>query len=135
MHLLEVGCELTISAHICEDGRYPSEFNIPKTVETIRLFDSKPFQPIPSTIVPFPILHLNLTTSPLTTSAITDSQLDRILQCYRLPLDIRPVNGGNMHSREVVSSSRLRQAKVLTLLEYLGAWKIVEYERLKRGGW
>ncbi|MCJ1399465.1 hypothetical protein MMC11_002667 [Xylographa trunciseda] len=25
--------------HMCEDGRYPADFNIPKTVETIRLLE------------------------------------------------------------------------------------------------
>jgi hypothetical protein len=40
-----------------------------------------------------------------------------------------------MHAREAVSSSRLRQAKVLALFEYLGAWKLVECERLKHRGW
>ena len=32
-------------AHIGEDGKYPSDFNIPKTVETIRLLDSESFEP------------------------------------------------------------------------------------------
>ena len=30
------------TAHICEDGRYPTDFNIPKTVETIRLLEARP---------------------------------------------------------------------------------------------
>ncbi|MCJ1386645.1 hypothetical protein MMC17_009771 [Xylographa soralifera] len=91
------------TAHICEDGRYPGDFNIPKTVETIRLLEG--------------------------------SSLDRIFQAYRLPVDIRPLGSGNPHMRDGISSARLRQAKVLALFEYLGAWKIVEHERLKRTGW
>lgn len=62
-----------------------------------------------------------------------DSQLDRVMQAYRLPLDIRPFNGGSLHAREHLSSTRCQQAKLLTLFEYLGAWKLVEFERAKRG--
>ncbi len=29
--------------HMCDDGRYPSDFNTPKTVETMKVLDSKSF--------------------------------------------------------------------------------------------
>lgn len=29
-----------IFPHVCDDGRYPPEFNTPKTVETMRVLDS-----------------------------------------------------------------------------------------------
>ena len=65
----------------------------------------------------------------------TGSSIDRIFQAYRLPIDIRPLNGASLHTRDGISTARLRQAKILALFEYLGAWKIVEHERLKRSGW
>ncbi|MCJ1473795.1 hypothetical protein MMC13_002446 [Lambiella insularis] len=89
-----------IFPHLCEDGRYPPDFNIPKTVETIRLLDS--------------------------------SQLERIFQAYRLPVDVRPLHGGSLYARDGVSSTKLRTLRVMALFEYLGAWKIVEYEKLRR---
>lgn len=30
-----------IFPHICEDGRYPAEFSTPKTLETMRVLDSR----------------------------------------------------------------------------------------------
>lgn len=37
-----------------------------------------------------------------------------------------------MNSRDSLSSSRVRQGKLYILLEFLGAYKLVEHEKLKR---
>ena len=63
----------------------------------------------------------------------TDSQLDRIMQAYRLPLDLRSVNPSGQYTRESISSTRVRQGKLHMLLEYLGAYRLLEHEKLKRG--
>jgi hypothetical protein len=67
-----------------------------------------------------------------------DTQLDRILQEYKLPFDIRSVlaaTASNVRSvGEPMNSSRLRQAKLQILFEHLGANRIIEQERLKRSG-
>lgn len=122
--------------HMGDDGRYPTDFNTPKTVETMKVLDSK------------------LTPSSLHSSSNpklnTDSQLDRIMQSYRLPLDLRalpsssasasgrisPYSGGGIarDPSAPISSSRVRQAKLFALWEFLGCWKLVEHERLRRGG-
>ena len=78
----------------------------------------------------------------------TDAQLDRIMQSYRLPLDLRTVPPSSSSSSSgrlspyysnrdrdtpIISSSRARQVKLCSLWEFLGCWKLVEHERLKRG--
>lgn len=65
------------------------------------------------------------------------TQLDRILQEYKLPYDTRSIiNSTNSNllrdGRDSISSSRLRQAKLQILFEHLGASRIVEQERQKR---
>ncbi|PGH35176.1 hypothetical protein GX50_01988 [[Emmonsia] crescens] len=90
---------------MCVDGRFPADFQGPRTVEGVLLLDN--------------------------------TQLDRILQEYKiysdarsllvsLPLCLRSTN-------TMRSTSRLRQAKLHILLEYLGAVRIVE-DRSKRAG-
>lgn len=54
------------------------------------------------------------------------------MEAYHLPLDLRPIQGG-LHPREPISSTRARTAKLHTLLDFLGAYKLTEHERLKRG--
>ncbi|KAI4214351.1 MAG: hypothetical protein LQ351_003104 [Letrouitia transgressa] len=68
-----------------------------------------------------------------TMRVLDNSQLDRIMQVYCLPLDLRPINPTGSHTRESTSSSRVRQAKLQNLLEYLGAYQLLEFEKLKRG--
>lgn len=54
------------------------------------------------------------------------------MQAYRLPLDLSPLERfGKVNS--VHSSTRVRQLKLLSLLEFLGAHKLVEYERMRKG--
>ncbi|KAI9793478.1 MAG: hypothetical protein M1835_007197 [Candelina submexicana] len=81
---------------ICSDGRYPPDFQLPKTVEEVRVLDG--------------------------------SQLDRILQAYRLPLDLRSAH----RSRESLSTMRAQEAKLQVLWEFLGATRIAEHQKLKR---
>lgn len=50
------------------------------------------------------------------------------MQAYRLPLDLRPLSGHQ--SRDSISSSRVRQKKLHLLWEYLGAYNLLEYERV-----
>ena len=69
----------------------------------------------------------------LTQQRFADSQLDRIMQAYRLPLDLRSVNPSGQYTRESISSTRVRQGKLHMLLEYLGAYRLLEHEKLKRG--
>lgn len=57
------------------------------------------------------------------------------MQAYRLPLDLRSINPSGQYTRESISSTRVRQGKLNTLLEYLGAYKVLEHERLKRGSY
>ncbi|OAL74253.1 hypothetical protein A7D00_2285 [Trichophyton violaceum] len=90
---------------MCFDGRFPTDFRSPKTVESVKLLDV--------------------------------TQLDRILQEYKLPYDTRSIiNSTNSNllrdGRDSISSSRLRQAKLQILFEHLGASRIVEQERQKR---
>ncbi|KAL8670291.1 MAG: hypothetical protein Q9168_005161 [Polycauliona sp. 1 TL-2023] len=59
----------------CEDGSFPPDYDISKTVEAMKVLDN--------------------------------SQLDRIMQAYRLPLDLRPVHTGGQQSRDSSSSSRI----------------------------
>ncbi|CAL8578155.1 hypothetical protein XPA_003957 [Xanthoria parietina] len=65
-----------------------------------------------------------------TMKVLDNSQLDRIMQAYRLPLDLRPVHLNGHQSRDSTSSSRVRQKKLHLLWEYLGAYNLLEYERV-----
>ncbi|KAK2767782.1 hypothetical protein FQN54_003941 [Arachnomyces sp. PD_36] len=106
---------------MCPDGRFPVDFQIPRTVESVKLFDN--------------------------------TQLDRILQAYRLPFENRVLlalssshhqhsphhhhssrggSGGGSRDGGDISSSRMRQIKLQVLFEHLGAVRIVEHEKLKR---
>ncbi|KAL9022317.1 MAG: hypothetical protein Q9185_000559 [Variospora sp. 1 TL-2023] len=62
-----------------------------------------------------------------------DSQLDRIMQAYRLPLDLSSLNANGHQARDSTSSSRVRQAKLHNLLEFVGAYNLLEYEKLTKG--
>ena len=55
------------------------------------------------------------------------------MQAYRLPLDLRSIHPAGQYTRESISSTRVRQGKLYVLLEYLGAYKLLEHEKLKRG--
>ncbi|KAL8742015.1 MAG: hypothetical protein Q9184_008315 [Pyrenodesmia sp. 2 TL-2023] len=61
---------------------------------------------------------------------LDNSQLDRIMQAYRLPLDL---SSNAHHTRDSTSSSRVRQAKLFSLWEYLGAYHLLEYETFTKG--
>ncbi|KAL9003596.1 MAG: hypothetical protein Q9188_003547 [Gyalolechia gomerana] len=60
---------------------------------------------------------------------LDNSQLDRIMQAYRLPLDLHPINPVGHQARDATSSTRVRQAKLHSLLEFLGAFHLLEFER------
>lgn len=63
------------------------------------------------------------------------SQLDRILKFYQLPSDNRTllsVVGASSRGGEPLSPTRARHAKLLILLEHLGAHRITEHEKMKR---
>ena len=64
---------------------------------------------------------------------MVDSQLDRIMQAYNLPHDRTSLQGAA--SLEPVSSTRARIAKLHILLDFLGAYKLTEHDRLKRGAY
>ncbi|KAL8826518.1 MAG: hypothetical protein Q9191_003756 [Dirinaria sp. TL-2023a] len=67
-----------------------------------------------------------------TMRVLDNSQLDRIMQSYRLPLDLRSIT--TFSSRETThSSTRVRQAKLHSLWEYLGAHKLLEYDKMRKG--
>ncbi|KAI9791768.1 MAG: hypothetical protein M1816_003578 [Peltula sp. TS41687] len=96
------------------DGRYPPDFQQPKTVEAFKLMDG--------------------------------TQLDRILQAYLLPLDLRAAIKHHHHhhpssrssltssssSSSIITVNDARAAKLQVLYEYLGATRLLEYEKLKR---
>ncbi|KAM5443447.1 hypothetical protein MferCBS31731_001220 [Microsporum ferrugineum] len=113
---------------MCFDGRFPTDFRSPKTVESVKLLDGKIY-----------ISHshlIKLSTFILITES-KGTQLDRILQEYKLPYDTRSIMStlsSNLlrDGRDSISSSRLRQAKLQILFEHLGASRIVEQERQKR---
>ncbi|KAL8639751.1 MAG: hypothetical protein Q9228_003247 [Teloschistes exilis] len=64
---------------------------------------------------------------------LDNSQLDRIMQAYRLPLDLQSFNSSGRYARDATSSSRVRQAKLYNLWEFLGAYQLLEFEKtLKR---
>ncbi|EQL36240.1 hypothetical protein BDFG_02210 [Blastomyces dermatitidis ATCC 26199] len=92
---------------MCVDGRFPADFQVPRTVEGVLLLDN--------------------------------TQLDRILQDYKLYTDARsllltlPPRHRSTLVNARCSSSRFRQAKLHILLEYLGAVRIVE-DRSNRAG-
>ena len=99
-------------------GRYPEDFNVPKTVETVKLFDSKS--------------QLNIETL-FQFSYSVDTQLDRILQFYGLPYDKTALLA---YRRDTAGGGRqVRQEKLQVLFEYLGATRIVEYGDLLRRPW
>ena len=66
-----------------------------------------------------------------------DSQLDRILREYRLPYDWRSLLGLSKADPrmvgEVLTPSKLRHAKVRILFEYLGAMRVMDEDRMRRG--
>lgn len=51
------------------------------------------------------------------------------MQAYRLPLDLHPINPVGHQARDATSSTRVRQAKLHSLLEFLGAYHLLEFER------
>lgn len=63
---------------------------------------------------------------------MVDSQLDRIMHAYNLPSPESMFNQGGAHLREPISSTRTRTARLYILLEFLGAYKLTEHEKLKR---
>ena len=51
------------------------------------------------------------------------------MQAYRLPLDLQPISTMGHHTRDSTSSSRVRQAKLHNLWEFLGAYHLLDFER------
>ncbi|KAL8938267.1 MAG: hypothetical protein Q9216_003984 [Gyalolechia sp. 2 TL-2023] len=90
-----------------EDGSFPADFKSAKTVGVMRTLDSQ--------------------SSPNLENGY--SQLDRIMQAYRIPLDLPHMNLMGHHARDATSSTRVRQNKLHNLLEFLGAYHLLEFER------
>ncbi|KAK2809813.1 hypothetical protein FQN50_003453 [Emmonsiellopsis sp. PD_5] len=88
---------------MCADGKFPADFRMPKTLQSIRLLDT--------------------------------TQLDRILQEYKLPFETRtllaslPSSARHALGTLGSSSARFRQAKLHILFEHLGAIRIVDGNR------
>ncbi|KAL8732881.1 MAG: hypothetical protein Q9166_002482 [cf. Caloplaca sp. 2 TL-2023] len=81
----------------CDDGSFPADYRLAKTVEAMKVLDN--------------------------------SQLDRIMQSYRLPLDLRSLHPTGHQPRDSTSSSKVREKKLHQLWEFLGAYHLLEYER------
>ena len=141
------------------EGHFPSDFQMAKTVDLVRVLDSKYFrilfiyivlvshtlgslsdlhdQQRNSFFITFPnSSHPFATSNPqksLNRISSTDSQLDRILLFYHLPTDIDALKryaGG----REMThSATRIRNVKLQTLWEYLGALKLLDYDKMRKG--
>ena len=47
-----------VSPHMCDDGKYPSDFQTPKTVELMRVLDSKFPMPAFGLLPPAGFIHL-----------------------------------------------------------------------------
>jgi hypothetical protein len=63
---------------------------------------------------------------------LTDTQLDRILLAYGLQTDHNALR--RYGSSEMThSSTRVRNIRLHTLWESLGAYKLVEYDKMKKG--
>lgn len=54
------------------------------------------------------------------------------MQAYRLPLDLRSITASGHHARDATSSSRVRQAKLHNLWEFLGAYHLLDFEKAMR---
>ncbi|KAI4146041.1 MAG: hypothetical protein L6R39_003615 [Caloplaca ligustica] len=105
----------------CDDGTFPTDFKSAKTVDTMRTLDSEhPDVPSVSSLPPQKA-HIRIRVFHLL-------QLDRIMQAYRLPIVMNGGTGPNS-----TSSSRVRQAKLYSLWEFLGAYHILEYEKWTKG--
>jgi len=132
---------------MCEDGRYPSDFQTPKTVQAMRVLDSKSLYMYLAalarkTIYTFAVSN-SLPTAPsrplhfsylpnLTQTVLPDTQLDRILLAYGLQTDHNALR--RYGSSEMThSSTRVRNIRLHTLWENLGAYKLVEYDKMKKG--
>jgi hypothetical protein len=72
---------------------------------------------------PFPCSSVTLTS--------TASTIDRILIAYGLPTDLRSLNLAS-RDRESFGKSTASSARLITLLDFLGAMRLAEYERKKR---
>ncbi|KAJ9193758.1 hypothetical protein DTO164E3_7687 [Paecilomyces variotii] len=81
---------------MCSDGRFPPDFQVPKTLESMRLLDN--------------------------------TQLDRILLSYHLPLSVREILTFRGASPRDVPPSRIKHAKLQILLEHLGAHRLMAHE-------
>ncbi len=70
--------------------------------------------------------------SNLTKTVLTDTQLDRILLAYGLQTDHNALR--RYGSSEMThSSTRVRNIRLHTLWESLGAYKLVDYDKMKKG--
>ncbi len=132
---------------MCEDGRYPSDFQTPKTVQAMRVLDSKSPEHVPRSSCHEDQLHFvvshSLPSAPscrllmqyssnLTKTVLTDTQLDRILLAYGLQTDHNALR--RYGSSEMThSSTRVRNIRLHTLWESLGAYKLVDYDKMKKG--
>ncbi|KAI9734509.1 MAG: hypothetical protein M1834_002109 [Cirrosporium novae-zelandiae] len=102
---------------MCKDGSFPADFKTPRTVEDFKLLDS---ETLGSRIDSLILIRVA-------------TQLDRILQSYRLPYDARALMG--LHPRDSPpSGDHLRKHKLWVLYDFLGAGRLVDpqHERDQR---
>lgn len=106
---------------MCIDGKFPADFQTPKSLETVKLIDGMTWRS----------KQIYITIMLRAKSVWLDTQLDRILREYGLPYSARSVLSTVeiRDHRDSISSSRLRQAKLQILFEHLGASRIVEMEK------
>ncbi|MCJ1242084.1 hypothetical protein MMC14_010091 [Varicellaria rhodocarpa] len=123
--------------HLCDDGRYPSDFNLPKTVEVMKILDNSQLDRI---LQSYRLPQIPTTYHPSSSSSSSShhhlhpSSSSHAHSSSSSALYCRDHRGGGGDTAVVVSSSsRARMAKLFALWEFLGAWRLVEGERLRRG--
>lgn len=144
--------------HMTDDGNFPEEFSAAKTVGMMRNLDSTCATPLlpPTThhlnlpsghpairpsghpFLPLPPLSASTSVINLLLSYI-DSQLDRIMQAYRLEpietlssswkLDISGQDRPTMSRDTPIGDARSRQAKLRAIWEFLGCYQLINQER------
>ena len=96
---------------MCRDGRFPEDFRLPKTIEEVRVIDRK------------------FTGSVASRSSLTQkkaTRLERILQAYGLPADLRTLGS---RPRDRLSIKHAQMAKLATLFDFLGAMRLSDHLR------
>ena len=104
---------------MCHDGRCPPDFRSAKTVEELKTMDRKSY---------FTPSATPITTRVFANSVIA-STLGGILIAYHLPVHPRLLDARS--AREMAGSRLVARAHLVALLEFLGASRIAEHERMQ----